>query len=156
MSRRLKFSNSRALRSCHASAYCSTARQRCHSLRERSICCSPWCGGPASWQQRTNSSWMSGRAVSSKTLKHPHRQEETRSARDPARAVERYPAAWHDHVDVRVVGHCRAPAMEHGGGADACAEMLGIGGDREQRLSGRSEQEVVDHGLVLVSDRGDL
>jgi hypothetical protein len=46
--------------------------------------------------------------------------------------------------------------VEHGGGADARAEMLGIGGDREQCLGGRAEQEVVDHGLVLVGDRGDL
>ena len=46
--------------------------------------------------------------------------------------------------------------MEHGGGADAGAEVLGIGGDREQRLGRRAEQQVVDHRLVLVGDRGDL
>src|SRR6516164_4364495 len=59
-------------------------------------------------------------------------------------------------MDVRVMGHRRAPAMEHGGSADARAEMLGIGGDRDQRLGGRAEQQVVNHGLVLVSDRSDL
>ena len=57
---------------------------------------------------------------------------------------------------MRVVGHCRAPAVEHGGGADAGAEVLGIGGDREQRLGGGAEQQVVDDRLVLVGDRGDL
>jgi hypothetical protein len=46
--------------------------------------------------------------------------------------------------------------VEHGGSADARAEMLGIGGDREQRLGGGSEQEVVNHGLVLVGDRSNL
>jgi hypothetical protein len=38
--------------------------------------------------------------------------------------------------------------MEHGGGADARAELLGISGDCEQRLCGRAEQQVVNHGLV--------
>ena len=46
--------------------------------------------------------------------------------------------------------------MEHGGGADAGAEVLGIGGDREQRLGRRAEQQVVDDRLVLIGDRGDL
>src|SRR3974377_2125183 len=40
--------------------------------------------------------------------------------------------------------HCRAPAVHHGGGADARAEVVGIGGDREQRLGRRVEQQVVD------------
>jgi len=31
-------------------------------------------------------------------------------------------------MDVRMVGHCRAPAVEHGGGADASAEVPGIVG----------------------------
>jgi len=43
--------------------------------------------------------------------------------------------------------------MEHGGSADASAEMPGIGGDREQRLGCRAEQQVVDDRLVLVGDR---
>jgi len=46
--------------------------------------------------------------------------------------------------------------VEHGGGADASAEVPGIGGDRQQRVGGRAEQEVVDDRLVLVGDRGDL
>ena len=54
------------------------------------------------------------------------------------------------------MGHRRAPGVEHGGDADAGAEMLGIGGDREQRLGGGPEQQVVDHRLVLIGDVGDL
>ena len=46
--------------------------------------------------------------------------------------------------------------MEHGGGADASAEMPGIGGDREQGFGCRAEQQVVDHRLVLVGDWSDL
>ena len=59
-------------------------------------------------------------------------------------------------MDVRVVGHSRAPAVEHRGGADASAEMPGIGGDREQRFRRRAKQQVVDDNLVLIGDWGDL
>jgi hypothetical protein len=87
---------------------------------------------------------------------HLHRQKEAGLAAYPARPIERYPTARHNHMDVRMVGHCRAPAVEYCGGANARAEVLRIGGDREQRLGGRAEQQVVDDGLVLISNRGDL
>ncbi len=45
--------------------------------------------------------------------------------------------------------------MEHGGYADARAQVLGIGGDGDQRLGGGLEQEAIDHGLVLIGDVGD-
>ena len=86
---------------------------------------------------------------------HAHRQEEAGPARHPALAVERDAAARHDHVDVRVMGQRRAPGMEHRGDADAGAEVLGVGGDRDQGLGRGLEQEVVDDGLVLVGDIGD-
>src|SRR5262249_30515606 len=44
---------------------------------------------------------------------HSHRQEKAGLAAHPARPVERYPTARHNHMDVRMVGHCRAPAVEH-------------------------------------------
>jgi hypothetical protein len=59
-------------------------------------------------------------------------------------------------MDMRMVGQGRAPGMEDGGGADARAEVPGVGGDREQCLGRRAEQQVVDDNLVLVGDRGDL
>src|SRR6516164_6202567 len=59
-------------------------------------------------------------------------------------------------MNVRMVGHCRAPAVEHSGGADASAEMLGVRSDREQRFGRRTEQQVVDHRLVLGGDWSDL
>ena len=83
---------------------------------------------------------------------HAHRQQEAGSAVHPVRTIERYSTARHDHMDVRMVGHCRAPAVEHGGGADASTEVFGIGGDREQRFRCRAEQQVVDDSLVLVGD----
>ena len=35
---------------------------------------------------------------------------------------------------------------------DPRAQMFGIGGDRDHRFGGGLEQQVVDHGLVLISD----
>ena len=75
---------------------------------------------------------------------HAHRQEEAGPAGDPALAVERDAAARHDHVDVRMMGQRRAPGVQHGGDADAGAEVLGVGGDGDQRLGRGLEQEVVD------------
>ncbi len=57
-----------------------------------------------------------------------------------------------------VIGHVAAsarlgdllPGVEHGGEADAGAEMLWISADREQRLGRGAEQQVVDHRLVLI------
>lgn len=65
-------------------------------------------------------------------------------------------AARHDHVEVRVVGHRRAPGVKDGGKADAGAEMLRVGGDLRHGLGRRLEQEVVDRSLVLEGDRRDL
>ena len=36
------------------------------------------------------------------------------------------------------------------------AEVFGIGGNSQQRLGGRAEQQVVDDSLVLIGDRSDL
>ena len=71
-------------------------------------------------------------------------------------AVERDAAAGHDHVDVRMVRHRRAPGVEHGGDADTRTEMTRVGGDGEHRLRRRPEQQIVDHRLVLEGDVGDL
>src|SRR6516165_6081622 len=88
--------------------------------------------------------------------KHSHRQQKAGLAAHPMCPVEGYPATRHDHVDVRVMGHRRSPGVEHRSSADASAEVLGIGRDREQRLGSRAEQQVVDYCLVLVGDRSDL
>ena len=54
-----------------------------------------------------------------------------------------------------MMGHRRAPGVEHGGDADAGAQVLGIGRDREGGLGRCLEQQIVDRGLVLVGDIGD-
>ena len=46
--------------------------------------------------------------------------------------------------------------MQHGGDADAGAEVPGIGGDGEHGLRGGTEEEIVDYRLVVIGDVGDL
>ena len=87
---------------------------------------------------------------------HAHRQQEGGTRRDPARAVQRDATAGHDHVHMRVMGQRRSPRMQHGGDADPRAEVPGIGGDGQQRIRSRAEEQVVDHRLVLPPDAGDL
>jgi len=86
---------------------------------------------------------------------HAHGQEEAGLAGDPARAVWRKAAAGNDDVDVRMMGQRRTPGVQHGGEADARAQMLRVRGDGGQRLGGRSEQQVVDGGFVVERDGGD-
>ena len=91
-----------------------------------------------------------------KRAQHPHRQQERRTRRYPPPPVERDAAARHDHVDMRMMGHRRAPGVQHGDNADPGAEMARIGRDRHHRLRRRSEQQIVDDRLVLPGDVGDL
>src|SRR5208337_2376305 len=101
------------------------------------------------------------RAARPSRKRRRNRRDSTRTGRKKPgleaiqRPVRRQAAAGHDDMDMRMMGERRAPGVEDGGEADARAEMLGIGGDRGQRLGRRPEQEVVDGGLVLERDRAD-
>ena len=90
------------------------------------------------------------------SAQHAHRQEEGRAGRYPSVPVQRDTAARHDHVDVRMMGHGRAPGVEHGGDADARTQLLGIGSDGQHGLRGGLEQQVVEQSLVVERDGGDL
>ena len=90
-----------------------------------------------------------------KHRQHIDRQEEALAAFDPVLPVDRYAAARHDDMSVRMPGHRRTPGVQHRSEADLGSQMLGIGGDNEQRLCGRLEQDVADDRLVLVGDRSD-
>ena len=70
-------------------------------------------------------------------------------------SIGREAATRHDHVHMRVVGERGAPGVQHRQEADASAEVLGVGCDGDQRLGRGLEQQIVDHGLVLVGDVGD-
>jgi len=87
---------------------------------------------------------------------HPDREKKRRTRRDPPARVGREAAARHDHVHMGMVGQGRAPSVEHGGDADAGAQVLRVGRDGQHRLRRRPEQQVVDRSLVLERDVGDL
>jgi hypothetical protein len=94
--------------------------------------------------------------ASEQGAEYPDRQEETRTRCDPKRSVRRETAAGHVHVDVGMVGHRRAPSVQHGNEADAGAEVFGIGSDARRRLCGSPEQQIKDGLLVLEGDDTDL
>ncbi len=75
---------------------------------------------------------------------------------NPALPVEGDPTPRDDGMDMGMMGQRRAPGVEHRGEADAGAEAFGVGGDGDQGLGGRPEQDVVDHRLVVIGDVGDL
>src|SRR5260370_31539553 len=83
-------------------------------------------------------------------------EQEVGSAGDPARTIKRDAAAWHDHVDVWMMGERRAPGVEDGEDTDTGAKVFGIGRDGDHGLGPGVEKDVVDHGLVLVGDVSDL
>ena len=70
--------------------------------------------------------------------------------------VGRQSAAGHDAMQVRVMLEVLSPTVEHGEETDLRAQMPRIGGDGAQGLCGSVEENVVDHGFVLVSDGGNL
>ena len=85
-----------------------------------------------------------------------HRQKKGWSGGDPALSIKRDAAARHNHVHMRVMGQRRSPGVKHGGDADPRAQETGIGGDRQHRLGRCAEQQVIDDGLVVEGDGGDL
>jgi hypothetical protein len=82
-------------------------------------------------------------------------QEKIRSAGDPARPIGRETAARHDAVDVGMMRQRLPPCVQHGDDANLGAEPARIGGERRHRLSRSLEQDGIDDGLVLESDRCD-
>jgi len=58
-------------------------------------------------------------------------------------------------MHVGMMGERRSPGVQHQGRANLRAQMLGVGGDGEQRLGSEVEQQAVDQSLVLVGELGD-
>ena len=89
---------------------------------------------------------------SKQSREYPHRQEEAGLAGDPAFTIQRQTTAGYDAMEVWMMGQGRAPGMQHGSDTQTCAETLGVSSDGEQGLCSGLEQQVVDHGLVVISD----
>jgi hypothetical protein len=87
---------------------------------------------------------------------HRDRKKVSWPAGDPALSIGRDPAARNQKMNMRMVLKGLPPGVQHTQEADLCAQMLWIGGDLTQRLRRRSEQDIVDNGLVLEGDDLDL
>jgi len=94
--------------------------------------------------------------LAEQTRQHAHGQEELRPAGYPARAVRRQTTARHDAMDVGMVVQVLAPTVQHCDETDLGAQVLGIEGNRAQRLGRCFEQDRVNRSLVLEGDCGDL
>lgn len=82
-------------------------------------------------------------------------EEEPWAAGDPGAIGAEASPGCHG-VDVRVMEQVLAPGMKEGKEADPGAEVLGIGGDGQQRLRTGVEQKLVEAGLVLQRQRVEL
>ena len=58
-------------------------------------------------------------------------------------------------MQMRMMLQILTPGMEYGDEADLRAQVLGSLCDRAQGLGGGVKQDVVDHGLILIRNRGD-
>ena len=86
---------------------------------------------------------------------HTHGQEKPWPAGDPTLAVKREAPAGDDAVHMGMMGHGRAPGVQHQGCADAGAQVFWIGRNRAQSLGSGLEQEAVDYRLVVPGDVAD-
>ena len=58
-------------------------------------------------------------------------------------------------MQMRMMLQILTPGMEYGDEANLGAQVLRSSGDRAQGLGGGVKQYVVDHGFILIRDRGD-
>src|SRR5215471_18218591 len=87
---------------------------------------------------------------------NPDRQEEVRSTGYPALAIRGQSSAGHYAVQMRMNLEVLSPGVQHREEADLGPQMLGVGSNGFQRFGRSLEENVVDHRLILISDRGNL
>jgi len=83
----------------------------------------------------------------------PYRQKEAMTRSNPALMVWGKAAGRYDAVNVRMMLQLLIPGVEHAEEADFGPEMTGIAGHFEQRFRTGSEQQIIDHLLVLQGQR---
>src|SRR5215467_1552778 len=87
---------------------------------------------------------------------NPDGAEEIRPARNPPLAIGGQAATGHDTMQVRVELEVRPPAVQDRKEADLCPQVLRVSRDRLQGFRRGLEENVIDHLLVLIGNRGDL
>lgn len=76
------------------------------------------------------------------------------AARNPSGCTGRQAAAWHDAMEMGMVGQCLAPGVEHGQASNPGSEAARIGGKKRHGRARSPEQDRIDDGLVLERHRG--
>ena len=89
------------------------------------------------------------------STQHLHREKEAIAGLDPALVIGGEAAGWDHAMDMGMMFQLLIPTMEHAEEADFGAQMAGITRHFEQRFGAGPEQEIVDHLLVLQSQRGE-
>jgi len=84
------------------------------------------------------------------------RQEKLLPACDPACAVRRKAAAWHDAVQMGMMCEGLSPGVKDGDHSDLCAEMAWIGGNCAERIPGGAKKQIIDDPLILQRERGEF
>ena len=88
---------------------------------------------------------------------NPLRKEEPGISRTyPLSVIPRQAARRDDAMNVGMMLQLLIPGVEDAEESDFGAEMLGVGGDVDQRLGAATEQQPVDHFLVLQGQRRQL
>ncbi len=90
------------------------------------------------------------------TAEHLDGKKERAVRGDPAGVVWSESAGSKHAVDMGMMLQTLIPGMEHAEETDLCAKVPGIASDLQQSLSAGLKQPVIDHLLVLQSERSKL
>jgi hypothetical protein len=85
-----------------------------------------------------------------------HRHEVSLAGRSPLGPVGGNPARWHQAMDVRMVDQSPGPGVQDTQDPDQAPYIMGVRGERDERLCRGSEQDVVQVSLVGARKRPQL
>ena len=84
------------------------------------------------------------------------RQKERIVGLNPARVIGGQTTRRNHAVDMRMMLQVLSPGVEHAQEANLSAEVMGIGGDFQQRRGAGAEQQAIEDALVLLGERRQL
>jgi hypothetical protein len=90
------------------------------------------------------------------TPKHPAedlpRQKVGRAGLNPARMIGGQSARRNHAVDMGVMLQVLSPGVKHAEKADVCAEVLGSGGNFQERRGAGLEEQPIEEALILIGE----
>jgi hypothetical protein len=97
-----------------------------------------------------------GKLAAENPAEHLHRQEEVIPRMHPSCVVGRQTAARDHAMDVRMSEQVLSPCVQNAEETDFGAQVLGVSGNLQQRLSASPKQQVINDVLVLKRQSGEL